>query len=289
MTTSITIPEPQETNGRKRSLASPVQGRLAPPSVALPLKGGTQFSVPLTHATAADLLADFERLLVGGKGFAAATVNLDHLVKLRQSDAFRQAYSGHSHIVADGNPIVWLSRLSGRPVNLVPGSELIEPIAEIAARTGIPVGFFGATENSLESSALELERRYPGLNVASRIAPPDGFDPSGEGANACIAEMARSPARLWLLALGAPKQEIFAVRAWQRIPDRGFLSIGAGLDFISGEQVRAPALIRALALEWAWRMVSNPRRLAPRYARCAAALPSLASAALKQRRMEERC
>ncbi|WP_342028809.1 WecB/TagA/CpsF family glycosyltransferase [Aliiruegeria lutimaris] len=257
--------------------------------MALPLQAGTRYSVPLTHATAADLLADLERLLVGGKGFAAATVNLDHLVKLRQSEAFRRAYSGHSHVVADGNPIVWLSRLSGQPVTLVPGSELIEPLADMAARTGIPVGFFGATANSLESSSVELERRYPGLSVATRIAPPNGFDPSGEEADARIAEMARSPARLWLLALGAPKQEIFAVRAWQKLPDRGFLSIGAGLDFISGEQVRAPALIRALALEWAWRMASNPRRLAPRYARCAAALPGLASAAWKQRRMEERC
>ena len=253
------------------------------PVLRVPLDGGAHFDVVLTNPTAADLLGEFERLLLAGKGFAAATVNLDHVVKLRQSEAFRDAYAAHSHVVADGNPIVWMSRLAGQPVDLVPGSELVEPVAAMAARTGLPIGFFGASDESLAEAAAELKRRHPGLDVASTIAPRYGFDPAGEEADGYIARMGASPARLWLLALGAPKQEIFAARAWARLPDRGFLSIGAGIDFIAGHQVRAPKLVRALALEWAWRMFSNPMRLAPRYARCAAAMPGLTRAALQQR------
>lgn len=78
-----------------------------------------------------------------GQGFALATLNLDHIVKMRSTPDFFQCYKAHSHIVADGNPIVWLSRMAGREVELIPGSELIEPLAELAARDNVPVAFLG--------------------------------------------------------------------------------------------------------------------------------------------------
>ncbi|RYH11024.1 glycosyltransferase [Tropicimonas sp. IMCC6043] len=253
-------------------------------TLRIPLGGNAALDVPLTHDSSSSLMADLEARLAGARGFACATVNLDHVVKLRGDAVFREAYARHSHVVADGNPIVWMSRLAGHPVGLVPGSELVGPVAAMAARRGWPIGLFGASEESLAAAASELESRHAGLVVSDRIAPPYGFDPSGREADAFIERMAQAPARLWLLALGAPKQEIFASRAWARLPDRGFLSVGAGLDFIGGRQVRAPRLVRALALEWAWRMVGNPARLGPRYARCAFALPGLTGAALAQRR-----
>lgn len=258
------------------------------PILRAPLGKGASFDVALTNPTAVDLLVEIEQRLLAGQGFAIATINLDHVVKLQSSEAFRQAYGNHSHVVADGNPIVWMTRLSGNPVELVPGSELVEPVAALAARMGVPVGFFGASDESLAQAAAELSRRHPGLDIASCIAPRYGFDPAGEEADAYIAEIGASPARLWLLALGAPKQEIFAARVWSRLPERGFLSIGAGLDFIAGQQVRAPKFVQSLALEWVWRMLGNPIRLAPRYARCIAALPGLTTAALKQRRARGR-
>lgn len=245
--------------------------------------GGGHLDLPLTHESREALLADLEVSLDRGEGFALATVNLDHTVKLRCSDAFRKAYLRHTHIVADGNPIVWLSRLSGRPVSLTPGSELIEPLAALAARTGVPVGFFGSNEATLAKASEELRARYPGLRTECCIAPSQDFDPGGTEARRFIEEMAQNRARIWFLALGAPKQELFAARARRALPGRGFVSIGAGLDFLAGDQIRAPKLVRRLAMEWAWRMAGNPFRLAPRYARCAALLPKLALAAYLQR------
>jgi UDP-N-acetyl-D-mannosaminuronic acid transferase (WecB/TagA/CpsF family) len=64
----------------------------------------------------------------------------------------------------------------------------------------------------------------------------------------------------------------------------GFVSIGAGLDFIAGFQTRAPLWVRRIAMEWLWRMLSDPRRLAKRYLDCALVLPDLALAARKQGR-----
>lgn len=240
--------------------------------------------VVVNTASRAALLQAIESALAQAHGFTVATLNLDHVVKLRRDARFRHAYSRHSHVVADGNPIVWLARLSGTPVELVPGSELVEPVAAIAARTLAPVAFLGGTDAALEVAAAQLEARHPGLRVVSRIAPPMGFDPEGAAADAAIDDIAASGARVCFVALGAPKQEIFAARAAESLPKVGFLSIGAGLDFIAGHQSRAPAWIRSIAAEWLWRLGSNPRRLARRYADCALIVPVLAYEALACRR-----
>jgi N-acetylglucosaminyldiphosphoundecaprenol N-acetyl-beta-D-mannosaminyltransferase len=235
--------------------------------------------------TEAALLQDIDTRLRAGQGFAVATLNLDHIVKMRRNHGFRRAYTAHSHVVADGNPIVWLSRLAGRrEVSLVPGSELIAPFAALAARVGVPLAFLGSTDDVLRAAAEQLKADHPGLEIAACLAPPYGFDPEDPAADAMLDQVAASGARICLLALGAPKQEILAARGVARHPGLGFLSIGAGLDFIAGHQTRAPAWVRKIAMEWLWRMLSDPRRLARRYLDCALVLPSLTASALTARK-----
>lgn len=239
--------------------------------------------VSVTVASRQALLSDLRRRIRRGAGFAVATINLDHVVKLRRDPAFQRAYSCQTHVTADGRPIVWLSRCAGEDISLVTGSDLVEPVAGLCAELSAPVALVGSTERVLRDAADALQRLYPGLTIAARIAPSMGFDPEGPAADALIDELARSGARVCLLALGAPKQEIFAARALQACPGTGFLSIGAGLDFIAGTQVRAPRLVRSLAGEWLWRLAHDPRRLAARYAACFGVLPGLLARALHNR------
>lgn len=237
--------------------------------------------ITLNMATRDQLMAEMRTCLTDRRGFALATLNLDHIVKLRRDADFLSAYQAQTHVVADGNPVVWVSKLAGKPVELLPGSELIAPLCALAADTGVPVAFFGSRPEVLEAAADQLMADYPGLQVACSIAPPLGFDPSSAAAGDMLNQIASSGAGLCFLALGAPKQEILAARGHALVPGCGFVSIGAGLDFIAGHQTRAPVWVRKLALEWAWRMLSNPRRLAKRYLDCALVLPGLA---LKARR-----
>lgn len=230
------------------------------------------------------LLATVRQRFADKRGFALATINLDHLVKLTRQPAFRRAYSAHDLICADGNPIVWLSRLAGRPVSLVPGADMVVPLARLAAETGTKVALLGATEATLTAAADDLRAKAPGLEIALTIAPPMGFDPSGEDAAAILHRLKGAGIGLCFLALGAPKQEFLAARGRELAPGVGFASIGAGLDFLAGSQMRAPLWVRRLALEWLWRMASAPRRLVPRYLACIAILPRQTLAALAQRR-----
>ncbi|MBL4811545.1 MAG: WecB/TagA/CpsF family glycosyltransferase [Rhodobacteraceae bacterium] len=211
--------------------------------------------------------------LAQGRGFALATLNLDHLVKLRNDAKFAVAYSAQDLVTADGNPIVWVSKMAGTPVELLPGSDLIIPLCEIAQAEGVAIGLAGSNQASLEQAATELQKHVPGLMVASKIAPPMGFDPSSDAAAELLQSMADSGARLIFIALGAPKQELLAARGRALLPNIGFASIGAGLDFLSGQQRRAPSWVRRIAMEWLWRMMSDPRRLAKRYFFSALILP----------------
>lgn len=242
-------------------------------------------AVTITTPNRKALFGELSQRLDSGDGFTVATLNLDHVVKLSRDAAFRAAYAEHTHVTADGRPIVWLSRLAGQSdVALVPGSEVIEPLAAIAAEKGLPVGLLGSTEASLAAAAAALKAQYPDLNIVITHAPSANFDPDGPEAAAAIAQIGESGARMVFLALGAPKQERFAVRASAALPNTGFVSIGAGLDFISGAQRRAPALARAMAAEWLWRLIGDPRRLVRRYGACLVVLPGLTRRAWASRR-----
>ncbi|WP_417677066.1 WecB/TagA/CpsF family glycosyltransferase [Pseudodonghicola sp.] len=240
-------------------------------------------TISINMPTRDALLAELRRRFRAGEGFALATVNLDHLAKMRVSPDFVAIYAAQDLVVADGWPIVALSKLAGRPVELMPGSDLILPICRVAAEEAMPVALVGSTEVALADAKQSLQRQVPGLNIVLTIAPSGVFDPMGEEAAEILKRLDREGIRLCFLALGAPKQESLAARGRALAPAVGFASIGAGLDFLGGHQVRAPRWMRRVGLEWLWRMLSSPARMVPRYARCFAVLPGQSLKALRLR------
>lgn len=251
-------------------------------------EGPVQFQFETTTITVnipsrAALLAAARQRFAAHDGFALATINLDHLVKLRASPAFRAVYAAQDFVVADGNPIVWLSRLARRPVELVPGSDMVIPLVQLAAQSGRNVALIGSTEFALSTAATALEAKIPGLKIALTIAPPMGFDPQGPEARAILARLAAAQIDFCVIALPAGKQEALAALGRSLAPHTGFASFGAGLDFLAGSQTRAPRWMRAVAMEWLWRALSDPRRMLPRYIACFAILPGQIIAALKLR------
>lgn len=251
-----------------------------------------QFSFPDGNAVRVNcrdsdaLLAAVGAYLRDDAGFALATINVDHLQRLGEDARFRVAYGAHDLVCADGNPIVWLSRLAGQPVELAPGSDLVLPLAAQAAAQDLPIALIGSSEASLALAGAAMQARVPGLRIALMVAPGFPFDPTGPEAAQIIEDIRASGARMCFLALGAPRQELFAIHARDALGNVGFASIGAGLDFLSGHQKRAPKLARSLKAEWLWRMLSNPRRLAARYGKGFTILPGHVVAALRQRRMK---
>jgi N-acetylglucosaminyldiphosphoundecaprenol N-acetyl-beta-D-mannosaminyltransferase len=243
----------------------------------------TDCRIALNMPTERALMDEVTQRLQASQGFALATINLDHLVKLTASPGFRKAYAGQDLVVADGRPIVMLSRLAGQPVELMPGSDLVVPLCRLAVTTGVRVALVGSRDAALRDASTALTAEVPGLDIALCIAPSGAFDPASNEAEEVLKQLADAKIGLCFLALGAPKQEMLALRGRANAPGVGFASIGAGLDFIGGHQRRAPKIARSLRLEWLWRALSSPLRLGPRYVQCLLILPGQVVQALRLR------
>jgi exopolysaccharide biosynthesis WecB/TagA/CpsF family protein len=262
------------------------------------LRPASDLRVNIANMTQA--IGAIDRRARAKKGYTLFTINLDHLVKLKQDRRFREVYERADFVTADGWPIVWhLQRGDRRRVarpgqqdrrrlERTTGADLIAPVCAHAAEHGFPLYFVGPSPASQNAALDILRARYPGLSVGGAESPhlPVLF---GEDTVDALAErIAKSGARLCVLSLGAPKQEMLADALHKRLPDVGFLCVGAALDFISGQAVRAPVWLRRLKMEWMWRLASDPGRLAGRYARCAGAFLNLVSGQASRRSLNLR-
>ena len=204
---------------------------------------------------------------LAARSFIVCTLNIDHLAKLQTIPKFREGYQKAEFVTADGFPIVILGRLAGSDVSRTTGADLVDPVCREAASHGLTVFFFGSTIETLTECARRLESRYPALKVAGMLAPGPNFDPYSKEADEAISVIQDAEADLCFLALGAPRQELFAVRCSELIQKTGFLCVGAALNFIAGTERRAPRIVQRIDLEWLWRILHDPRRLTGRYVR----------------------
>jgi len=201
-----------------------------------------------------------------GEGGWVVTPNLDILRQFRSSHESRDLILAATHRVADGQPIVWASRLAGRPLpERVAGSDLARSLPTAAARAGLSVFLLGGNPGVAAAAARQLRSRFPGLvRVESHCPPFRSGAKSGELAR-ITAKLRRMRPALVLVGLGFPKQErlICALRA--ELPETWFVGVGIALSFLAGEQPRAPGAIQRLGLEWLHRLVREPHRLFRRY------------------------
>jgi exopolysaccharide biosynthesis WecB/TagA/CpsF family protein len=242
---------------------------------------GQWINIAAQSEAIAAVRADFR----DNRGFSVHVLNLDHLVKRRSDPLYREAYRRATYVTCDGAPVAALARRQYPQMQRTPGPDLIEPLCQLAAQEGMPVYLFGSSPDALRRTAEQLVARCPGIQICGSDSPPQGFDPSSPVADAAIDRMAASGARLCLISLGSPKQEVFSRRALDRHPHLGLLNIGAGIDFIAGTQSRAPDVVKDHGLEWLWRLATNPRRLSGRYARCAVVLADVAIGQPVRRRL----
>lgn len=201
-----------------------------------------------------------------GAPSAVFTLNLDHAVKLSRDAIFRASYMNADVITADGWPIAWLARRQNTAIERTTGADLFLPLVDAAAKAGLPVFLFGTSPGVLGRVGEKIAARTEGaIDIAGTFSPSTNFDPQGSEADTAIEKMRQSGAKLCFVALGAPKQEVFANYARGKGLTCCLVCIGAALDFVAGQQIRAPRFLRDNGLEWAWRLAINPRRLAKRY------------------------
>jgi len=168
-------------------------------------------------------------------------------------------------IHADGMPLVFASRLLQKmPLpERVATTDLFHDVAQVARRRGARVFLLGAAHSVVNQAVQRVRTLYPDLNVVGH----SGGYLRRQGDEDRIIEIINNarPDILWL-GLGAPTEQLFAVRHRDRLGGVGLIKTSGGLfDFLSGKTARAPSWMQNAGLEWAYRIYLEPRRLAGRY------------------------
>jgi exopolysaccharide biosynthesis WecB/TagA/CpsF family protein len=207
----------------------------------------------------ADVAASFGQHRYG----YAVTPNADHIIRLHEDAAFRALYAAANYILLDSRFLAHLLRLTkGIQLPVCTGSDLTAKLfSDVISPDDLLVLIGGSDEQ-----ARELRERY-GLRRLAHFNPPMGFIRDPEAVEACLRFIeAHSPFRFCLLAVGAPQQEAIAQQLQARGVARGLaLCIGASINFLTGKERRAPLWMQRCGMEWFFRLVQTPRRMAKRY------------------------
>lgn len=206
-----------------------------------------------------------DRLIAEKNGGTVFTPNVDHVVMAEHDERFRTAYGAAALSLVDGTPVLWAARLLRTPLpEKISGSDLVIPLLRRAAERGHRVYFLGGAEGVADLAKRKLEAELPGIRIVGTDASRIDVNASAE--NDEVAERIRlAQPDLILVALGAPKQEIWSYTRAERLKPAVLVGVGASLDFVAGIQKRAPRWMSKAGLEWLYRLAQEPRRLAARY------------------------
>jgi N-acetylglucosaminyldiphosphoundecaprenol N-acetyl-beta-D-mannosaminyltransferase len=190
------------------------------------------------------------------------TPNVQHIVRVLEDPAsLGPLYERAWRVFCDSRVLSRLARVSGLRIPVIIGSDLTADLITRAAKQRLKIAVIGPTG----AACARLQDRYPGLNVVGHT-PPMGFIKSQLEVQKCIDFAVKTQAPLVFLAVGMPQQEILANHIADHPQARGVgLCIGASIDFLTGEQRRAPVWLQKAGLEWLYRLLSDPQRLARRY------------------------
>jgi N-acetylglucosaminyldiphosphoundecaprenol N-acetyl-beta-D-mannosaminyltransferase len=195
------------------------------------------------------------------------TANVDHVNRInntkdpRTGAALQDAYQRAALRLCDSKILAALARLCGIKLHIVPGSDLTAALFEAKFLGSAKIAVIGGDEQT----KADLQRLFPGPNYLVHV-PPMGILQKPEAIDAAVDFVVASQADYSLFAIGCPQSEIIAMRCLDRTDTRGVgLCIGASIDFLRGKQVRAPKWMRHVGLEWAHRLLQEPKRMWKRY------------------------
>jgi N-acetylglucosaminyldiphosphoundecaprenol N-acetyl-beta-D-mannosaminyltransferase len=214
-----------------------------------------------SYAEAADRIV---RWAERGESRYVCVASVNNVVLAHDDDAFASAMNGAHLVTPDGVPLVWGLRLLGvASAARVCGPLLTPLLCQVAAREGIPIGFYGGSPDVLRDLLGTVSTRFPGLEVAYSCSPPFRALTAEEDRRV-RAEIRASGARILFVGLGTPKQERWMADRLGAM-DGVMVGVGAVFDLLAGRTTRAPGWMHQLGLEWVFRLICEPRRLWKRY------------------------
>ncbi len=218
--------------------------------------------VHVDRLTTDETVAHLERAIDERRLVQHVCVNAAKIVTLRDDPKLRAIVEECEIVSADGQSVVWASRLIGDPLpERVNGTDLMYRLFALAERRGFGVYILGAKQEVLDQAVANLHAAYPGLRIAGAR---NGWFPDSESANVA-AEIAAAKPDILFVAISSPRKEYFLAEHGRALGVPLVMGVGGSIDIVAGVTRRAPQWMRSAGLEWFFRLVQEPRRLARRY------------------------
>ena len=207
-------------------------------------------------------LAVVESFIRSGRPHQHVVVNVDKIVKASRDPGLRRIINDCDLINADGMPVVWASRLLGKPLKeRVTGVDLFEALMARAAQKGWRVFLLGAREEVVSGVARLYPARYPGLTIAGYR---NGYWSQAEEEEV-VAQISAARPDILFVAISSPTKEAFLARYQAAMKVPFAMGVGGTFDVAVGHVKRAPVWMQKAGLEWFYRFLQEPRRMFRRY------------------------
>lgn len=232
-----------------------------PPTVSI-------LGVPLALTDYSAMIELMDDLVAAGQQSYVCVANVHSVMASKEDPELEAALLGSSVNVPDGQPLVWAMNLLGHSLtDRVYGPELMWRACAQAAATGRRLYLYGGrNQGALVQLALNLRKSHPGLKIVGGYSPP--HRPLTEAETSAVAnEINASKADVVWVGIGVPKQEKWMAQMRPRLEAPLLLGVGAAFDFHAGLVPQAPTWMQRAGMEWAFRLLQEPRRLWKRYFR----------------------
>ena len=212
-----------------------------------------------------EALAAIEVVIRERRPTTHVVLNAGKVSKMASLPDFRELMARFDMVHADGASVVLASRLVGDPLpERVAGIDLMERLVERSADTGYRVFLLGARQAIVEKAAAALQARYPALEIAGlRNGYWDADDPAQE--DEVVRSVRESRADILFVGMPTPRKELFLTRQKDALGVPFAMGVGGSFDVLAGLVRRAPLAWQKAGMEWAYRLVQEPRRMWKRY------------------------
>lgn len=222
--------------------------------------GVSAVSIPSALATFGEWIATRSRRYV-------CVTGVHGIMESQWDPTLRRIHNAAGMVTPDGMPLVWLCHSAGRrEVTRVYGPDLMLAACSWSIPKGVRHFFYGGAPGVAEQLARSLQERFPGLDVCGTYTPPFRALSDDEEADVIAVINDARPDIVWV-GLSTPKQERWMAAFRSRLEAPILVGVGAAFDFHAGTKAHAPRIMQRSGLEWLFRLVTEPRRLWPRYRR----------------------
>ena len=196
------------------------------------------------------------------------TLHVDMLRRLQKDRAFYDLLPSFDLVTCDSQILYLAAKLLGQPVpERVSGSDYLPAFyRKYANDPSVTMFLCGAEPGVAERAAEKINAKAGREIVVGTYSPPYGFDEDPDEVERTIKLINESRATVLVVGLGAPRQEQFIFSHRDRFEHaKLLLPLGGTIEYEAGRVRRPPAWVTNFGLEWAWRVVTEPRRRWRRY------------------------